>query len=467
MSFMNNNEFNNFNEPEEMHFSEPHPAEPSALEPQVYSEASEPVPESHAHNAAPQPAVEESPKAPVNSYMPPTTGSYSSYGGFTPHKDKKKPKNRLALTIVCTALVTALISTVCCTALFSFWGKETTSQGTGNGSSANNATVQKVTIENQVESMVEAVYEKCANSVVGISTSAAVQSFFGGNSTAEMGEGSGVIYSADGYIITNYHVISSAMAYNSYVINVYFPNDPDTGVPATVVGYNVSGDLAVLKVNKTGLPAVEIGSSDDVKVGQYVVAIGCPGGIEFMGSASYGIISGLNRKVTVDEDNTMTLIQTDAAINPGNSGGAMLNSQGQLIGVNSVKFVDESFEGMGFAIPVDTVVEICNNIISKQNDPSPYLGIEISKKYDENILSMLGYPSGAVVLNVDDNSPAAECGLRRGDIITEFAGKEIKDYTTLTSLMNDLEPEQTVKLRFYRAGRYYDTTLTVGANNAQ
>lgn len=453
---MNDNEFKNPNEPEEMHFSEPH-------EPEV------PAPESEINSApSPQPVAEEPPKAPVSSYMPPTTGSYSSYGGFTPPPIKKKPKNRLAVTIVCTALVTALISTVCCSALFAFWGRDTALNGTGNSSpSANNATVQKVTIETQVESMVEAVYEKCADSVVGISTTAAVQSFFGGNSTAEMGEGSGVIYSADGYIITNYHVISSAMAYNSYVINVYFPSDPDTGVPATVVGYNVSGDLAVLKVNKTGLPAVEIGSSDSVKVGQYAVAIGCPGGLEFMGSVSYGIISGLNRKVTVDQDNTMTLIQTDAAINPGNSGGAMLNSKGQLIGVNSVKFVDESFEGMGFAIPVDTVVEICNNIISKQNDPTPYLGIELSKKYDNNILSMLGYPAGAVVLNVDENSPAAESGLNRGDIITEFAGKEIKNYAALSALIEDLEPKQTVKLRFYRAGRYFDTTLTVGANNAQ
>lgn len=447
---MNDNEHNNFNTPEEMHFSDPHNPDPVLQGDNGFS-----------------PAQDAENKTQVSSYTPPASTSNSAYGGYMPYKKPKKQKNRLAVTIVCTALVTALISSVCCTALFTYWKKDTTLPNSSNNSAIGNATPQKITIETEVESMVEAVYAKCANSVVAISTTAAVQSFFGGSSTAEMGEGSGVIYSADGYIITNYHVISSAMAYKSYAINVYFASDPNTAVQATVIGYNVAGDLAVIKVNKTGLPAIEIGKSNSVKVGQYAVAIGCPGGIEFMGSASYGIISGLNRKVTVDQNNTMTLIQTDAAINPGNSGGAMLNAKGQLIGINSVKFVDESFEGMGFAIPVDTVVEICDHIISKQNEPSPYIGLEISKKYDTNTLSMLGYPAGAVVLNVDDNSPAQESGLKRGDIITSFAGKEIQSYSALTALMNDLEPKQTVKVRFYRSGRYYDVALTVGANNAQ
>lgn len=441
---MNDNEYNNANMPEEMRFSEPH--------------------DTTSHNDEPV-SVEAKYKAPVNSYTPPAGGNYSSFGGFDPYQKPKKPKNRTGVTIICTALITAIISSVCTTALFSRLNKNTNNSTQGNPVSG--ISTQNITIETQVESMVEAVYAKASNSVVGISTSAAVQSFFGGNSTAEMGEGSGVIYSADGYIITNYHVISSAMAYKNYTINVYFPADPDTAVPASVIGYNVSGDLAVIKVDKSGLPAVEIGESDSVKIGQYAVAIGSPGGLEFMGSVSYGIISGLNRDITVDGDNSMTLIQTDAAINPGNSGGAMLNSKGQLIGINSAKFVDESVEGMGFAIPVDTVVEICNNIISRQNDPSPYIGIEISKKYDSSTLAMLGYPSGAVVLSVDDDSPAEKSGLRRGDIITEFAGQAIKNYSTLTGLINDVEPRQTVKLRYYRSGRYFDTVLTVGANNAQ
>lgn len=400
-----------------------------------------------------------------SSFTPPYTSSYQAYSSYR-EPPKPKRKNHIAAVIICTALVTAMISTMCSAAVFSHLSAKP--KTTENPTVQKAETISKnITIENEVTSVVEGVYEKCSDSVVGISTTAAVQSFFGGSSTAELGEGTGVIYSADGYIITNYHVISNAMQYKSYAINVYFPSDSDTAVPATVVGYNVSGDLAVLKVDKTGLPAMEIGTSKDLKIGQYAIAIGCPGGIEFMGSVSFGIISGLNREISVDNGITMTLIQTDAAINPGNSGGAMLNSKGQLIGINSVKFVDESFEGMGFAIPVDTVVTICDKIISRQNDPDPYIGFEISKKYSSATLSMLGYPTGAVVLSVDDGSPAEAAGLRRGDIITEFAGTVIKDYSTLISIANDLEPKQTVKVKFYRSGRYYDTSLTVGANNAQ
>ncbi len=387
--------------------------------------------------------------------------------GAPPKKPKKK-RSKMPLAVICTALCTAIITSACCLGLYARYDKKSNaSAGSGSGGSGSTVTAKQVTITGETDSLVEAVYEKCGDSVVGISTSAAAQSFFGGNTESELGEGSGVIYSKDGYIITNYHVISTALEYQKYTINVYFPQDPDAAVPASVVGYNVSGDLAVLKVDKTGLPAMEIGKSKDVKIGQYVVAIGCPGGIEFMGSVSYGIISGLNREISVDKGTTMTLIQTDAAINPGNSGGALLNSKGQLIGVNSVKFVDESFEGMGFAIPADTVVEICDKIIARQNEPSPYIGISIAERYDENTLAFLGYPAGAVVSSVDSDSPAAESGLRRGDIITRFADKEVTGATSLTNILNDLSPKQTVKLRYYRGGRYYDANITIGANNAR
>ncbi len=394
-------------------------------------------------------------------YSPGSGGS-----GGKPGKPKKKKSARFAVTIIAVALAAALLGSVggglIVKSTVKPAGNVSSSSGTSN---SNTVPPQKVTIENEVESMVEAVYAKCADSVVGISTSASMQSFFGGSSTSEIGEGSGVVYSADGYIITNYHVISDALEYQSYVINIYFASDPDNAVPASVVGYNVASDLAVLKVDKTGLLAVEVGKSSDLQIGQYVVAIGCPGGIEFMGSASYGIISGLNRSITVEQGSTMTLIQTDAAINPGNSGGALLDSKGRLIGINSAKFVDESFEGMGFSIPVDNVVEICDRIIARKDQPTPYIGIEVSKKYDEQTLARLGYPAGAVVLGVDEGSPAEKAGLRRGDIVTQFNGKDIKSYTDLISLTNDSEPGETVKIRFYRSGRSYDTTLKVGSNS--
>ena len=183
-----------------------------------------------------------------------------------------------------------------------------------------------------------------------------------------------------------------------------------------------------------------------------------------MDSVTYGVISGLNRVVSSDSD--IKLIQTDAAINPGNSGGALVDATGKLVGINSSKIVSEEFEGMGFAIPSNTTIEICDKIIAKENSPEPYIGITLSEKYTEEILKHYGYPAGAVVLSVYSGSPAYEAGLRKGDIITEFNGKTVKDYTAFGDLVNDLKPNQKVSAKIYRGGRYYTTTITVGSNNA-
>ncbi len=344
---------------------------------------------------------------------------------------------------------------------------ETPAPPSGGDVSSNQGT-QNIVIQTQVDSVVEAVYQKSGNSVVGISTTSAASGLFGSTTEQTTGEGSGIIYSTDGYIITNYHVISNAVEsrYQSK-IHVYLPTDTEKSYTATVVGYNISSDLAVIKIDKTGLPAVEIGNSDELKIGQYVVAIGSPGGLTFMGSTSFGIISGLNREITIESVGTMSLIQTDAAINPGNSGGALLNTKGQLVGVNSVKFVDESYEGMGFAIPVKTVVEICKTIIQNEDEPSPYIGMEVSTRYSATTLQMLGFPAGAVVQSVYEGSPAAESGIQRGDIITEFNGTAVTSYTQMNGLVNSCNPGDTITVKLYRSGKYYTTSLTVGANNEQ
>ena len=211
------------------------------------------------------------------------------------------------------------------------------------------------------------------------------------------------------------------------------------------------------------LPAVEIANSDELKVGQYVITIGNPGGLEFMDSVTYGIVSGLDR--VVSSDSGVELIQTDAAINPGNSGGALVNSKGQLVGINSSKIVSEEYEGMGFAIPSNTVVEICKNIISKENSPEPYIGITISEKYTSEVLKYYGYPTGAVVLSVATGSPAYEAGIRKGDIITEFKGSKITEYTVLEQLMEECKPDESVNVKLYRGGRTYTTTIKVASNN--
>ncbi len=336
--------------------------------------------------------------------------------------------------------------------------------GDSDGQSSGGTTT--INIEGNVESMVEAVYQKSAQSVVGIRTTASVMGFFGG-STESTGEGSGVIYSADGYIITNYHVISEAVSgqYRNASVEVFLMSAPETPIDAKVVGYNVSTDLAVIKISKTGLPAVEFADSDKINVGQYAVAIGSPGGIEFLNSVSYGIISGLNRSITIDSIGEMKLIQTDAAINPGNSGGALLNSKGQLIGINSSKLVDESFEGMGFAIPSNTVHSVVDNIINKKSSKTPYIGIEIYK-YDSEYLAEYGLPAGAAVKSVVTNAPAYNAGIRAGDIITVFNGTDIKEYDEFITALNKCSPGDRVSVRIYRNGRYYTATVTIGSNNS-
>lgn len=392
-----------------------------------------------------------------------------NYGGTTfyarPPKQKKNKKKGAfgAGTVIAAALLAAVIgagSGIAAVTLSSKNGSNTSSPITSSVSGSN----VNINIDETAESVVEAVAKKVTPSVVGIRTTTSVRSFFG-SSNESTGEGSGVVYSADGYIITNYHVISGAVTNKSgSKIEVFTDTLDSDSYEATVVGYNISTDLTVIKINAKGLTPAEFSDSSKLKVGQYVITVGNPGGLEFMDSVTYGVISGLNRVVSSDSD--VKLIQTDAAINPGNSGGALVNTKGQLVGINSSKIVSEEFEGMGFAIPSNTVAEICKNIIEKQNDPEPYLGISVSEKYNSSVLKYYGYPSGAVVSSVADGSPADNAGLAKGDIITEFGGTEITEYSMLESLLQKCKPGDQVSVKIYRSGRYYSTTVTIGSNNA-
>lgn len=338
-----------------------------------------------------------------------------------------------------------------------------------NDSEGTQAIEQKITtikVEDTANSITEAVAKKAGPSVIGIRTTAAVTNFFFGTSEATE-EGSGIIYTSDGYIITNYHVIESAVKSSNSKVEVFLPENTDKSYEAEVIGYNISSDLAVVKINAQNLSAIEFADSKNITVGQSVIAIGNPGGLEFIGSVSTGVISGLNRSITVGTGATMSLIQTDAAINPGNSGGALVNSNGELIGVNSVKLVSEGYEGMGFAIPSNTVKEICDKIISRQNEPVPYIGIQISQNYTAAQLKQLGYPTGAVVVSIVADGPADEAGIERGDIITEFNGKAIENYTALDDAIADCKPGSSVTVKLYRAGKFYSTSIKIEANNAQ
>lgn len=414
------------------------------------------------------------------SYTPNSGYGYQPVPTPQPEPPKEDKKSVSVLTLVICIILSVVISAVTSVAVLlsttdgdlGFGGLTTNNaevdpedENNSVGNSANSGQNTTITIEGTVESMVEAVYQKASPSVVGIRTTASVIGFFGG-STESTGEGSGVIYSADGYIITNYHVIGDVVSnqYRNASVEVFLNSDPNKPIEAKVVGYNVSADLAVIKISKSGLTPVEVANSDGIKIGQYAVAIGSPGGIEFLNSVSYGIISGLNRSITVDSIGEMQLIQTDAAINPGNSGGALLNSKGQLIGINSSKLVDESFEGMGFAIPSNTAISVVNSIINNKDKASPYIGIEIYK-YTADYLAEYGLPAGAAVKSVVSGAPAYNAGIRAGDIITAFDGTEITEYTVFMEVLQKCTPGERVSARIYRNGRYYNATITIGSNN--
>ena len=340
-------------------------------------------------------------------------------------------------------------------------------KNTGNVSNTTN-----VTVNDESDSIAETVAKKTLPSVVGIKVTAVYTSNFFGQSYSSTGEGSGVIYREDGYIITNYHVISSAVDEATYgslnenaSIEVYFYNETENAYPATVVGYDASADLALLKVDRTGLPAIETADSSKLSVGEVAIAIGSPGGLAFMGSVSKGIISGLNRTITTESGVEMNLIQTDASINPGNSGGALVNSEGKLVGINNSKMSGDDFEGMGFAIPVNEVVDICERFLTQEGSPEAYLGVSVNTYYTSERLQSMGYPAGVVVYSVAEDSPAAEAGIQAGDIITAINGQEISSYAAMISEKNKYNAGDTITVTVYSNRTSKDLSVTLGTSH--
>lgn len=401
--------------------------------------------------------------------------NYTNPNGNKPPKEKKK----FGLgAVIAVAVISALLcGTVSSAGVYGLMQRanassasssDTVSQPSSTAAGVNQTTIN---VTESTDSVAEAVAKKCTGSVVGIRvTSTTTNTGFWGQQTQSQSasEGSGVIYTADGYIITNYHVISSAVENAQYgsiadgtTLQVYLASDPETGVDATVVGYDASADIALLKIDRTGLPAVEIGDSDKLTVGQKTIAIGSPGGLEYMGSVSQGIVSGLNRSITTESGVQMNLIQTDAAINPGNSGGALLDSTGKLIGINNAKMSGTDYDGIGFAIPVNEVVDICDRLIHQEGTQQAYLGVTINTYYTAEQLQMWGYPSGVVVYSVADNSPAAEAGIQAGDIICKINDTAITSYASMISEKNKYNSGDTIKLTIFRNRQSQEVSVTL------
>lgn len=299
------------------------------------------------------------------------------------------------------------------------------------------------------------VYAQNVNSTVGITTS--ITTNYWGFQTTSAAAGSGFILTEDGYILTNYHVVENS---NSITVAMYNGDTYD----ATLIGYDESNDVAVLKVDAEGLSPVVLGDSDNLNVGDSVVAIGNPLG-ELTFSLTAGLVSAKDREVTLSNSLTMDLIQTDCAINSGNSGGALFNLYGEVIGITNAKYSSSSsssasIDNIGFAIPINHVLPIVKSIIEKGYISKPYVGISVS---DVNKQTQLyGIPAGAAVQAVSDDSPAAEAGLQAGDVITSVNGTEITGSSDLVSLVSAAAIGDTLTMTVYRQGSTMELTVTVG-----
>lgn len=315
-----------------------------------------------------------------------------------------------------------------------------------------------------------AVAQKVLPSVVGINVEYSVNTIFSQSSSTAEAAGSGVIISTDGYILTNNHVVNSAssnsntsMYYSlgeATKLTVTLYND-DTEYEAKIVGTDEQTDLAVIKIDKNDLTAASLGDSDSVQVGEWCMAVGNPLGMN--SSVSSGSVSAVNRTITDSDGKKYTLIQTDAAINSGNSGGALVNSKGEVIGINTIKASGTGIEGLGFAIPINSTKSITQDLIQYKKVIRPYIGVTASNITENTIKAnpRANLVIGCYIREVSDYSPAQKAGLKVGDIITKIDGKSVKTMDELNDIKNTHKVGDKISLTYNRDGKEETIELTL------
>ena len=317
-------------------------------------------------------------------------------------------------------------------------------------------TIETVQVETGKRMTAAEVYAANVNSTVGITTS--ITTNFWGYQSTSAASGSGFIISDDGYIITNYHVIEGSDSITVALFN------GDT-YEAKVIGHDESNDLAVLKIEAMGLIPVVLGDSDNLNVGDDVLAIGNPLG-ELTFTLTAGKISAKDREVTFSNAVTMNLLQTDCAINSGNSGGALFNMYGEVIGVTNAKYSSSSsgasIDNIGFAIPMNSIRNIVESIIEKGYFSKPYIGVVVADVAQE--YQIYGLPMGASVQSVEEEGPAAAAGLAVGDIITKVGDKTVSGGNDVVSMIRSAAIDDHLKLTVYRKGEYLEIDVVVGEN---
>ncbi|MEW9675121.1 trypsin-like peptidase domain-containing protein [Lentibacillus sp. L22] len=388
----------------------------------------------------------------------------------TPPKEPK-PKSSHPLL---SGLVGGIISAVIVAALFLTNVIPTgTNQEANSNSGSSQAEDQETTpaISNTVASDdadVASDISEASKTVVGVINKKQISDW---EPSQEAGSGSGIIYKKENgkaYIVTNNHVVNGAS-------EVDVSLDDDHKLKAKVLGTDTLTDLAVLQVDGSKIDTVaKIGKSGDLEVGDTVIAIGNPLGMEFSGSVTKGIISGLERNIKIDTngdnqpDWSTEVIQTDAAINPGNSGGALVNSDGEVIGINSMKIAQQSVEGIGFAIPIDSAMPIMKDLEKKGKIERPFIGVstaaldEVPPQYQQNIKLPKDVDHGMVVANIEPGSPADKAGLNQFDVITKINDKEVKSILDLRKYMySETNVGDTIKLEVYQNGKPNTVELTL------
>ena len=298
------------------------------------------------------------------------------------------------------------------------------------------------------------VYQNNVNSTVGITTEITTNYF--GYKTTAAASGSGFIITDDGYIVTNHHVIEGA---NSVKVTLY----DNTQYDAEIVGSDESNDIAVLKIDASGLTPVTLGDSEALSVGDNVVAIGNPLG-ELTFTLTSGIVSAKDRSITTSNSVMMNLIQTDCAINSGNSGGALFNMYGEVVGVTNAKYssnssTEASIDNIGFAIPINNVKDIVTSIIENGYVVKPYIGVSVETVSSD--MKSYGIPEGAVVRVVNEDSPAEKAGLKENDIITKADDEDITSSNDLVSKIKKASKGDKITLTVYRQGEEKTIELTV------
>ena len=374
-----------------------------------------------------------------------------------PDKPPKRGTGKLIALVLCFALLGGLIGG---------GGVWILSQNTTPVPSNHTTTVLQGTRENVTLNITEIetgklmtaaeVYAANVASTVGIRTSI-ISTNLWGQQTTSAASGSGFILTEDGYIVTNYHVVEGA---TSVTVSTYDGKSHS----ASIIGYDESNDLAVLKIAATGLSPVVLGSSANLNVGDGVLAIGNPLG-ELTFSLTAGVVSALNREVTFSGGAVMDLIQTDCAINSGNSGGALFNYYGEVIGITNAKYSGSTSSGstidnIAFAIPIDSVRNIIESIIEKGYYSKPYLGVSIGTVSSE--MQNYGIPAGAVVKGVEAGGSAAAAGLQVNDVITAVNGSAITAASGLSRAIAKASVGDTLTLTVWRQNQTLNVTVTVG-----